>query len=446
MKRIDFLLISTDSAKIARCQEIAKDFGYVYEVASSVDDFAERSEELGSAVFVLMDAKGVSENDVAGMVQVIRQITIEGHIVTAIDSKLTPEAAAFIKKSGASVVLLENELALSAKLEFIASQKIRASYLPVKVSELVKNTNLECSLYHLMPLNRKFLPVITAGKVIDEARLKKLEEVGEVYVKREDVHLFKKYIDTFEDKSAAGLGRRCRAQFLNLSKTYTDLILLITDQSEYASYDKGKDLYNQVGTLANDLLMNLGALGEAWQVVNNSAFGEFGSIERGPSVAAYAGLLSLMSGVGDPVQVMVAAMMSDVGMLDLHPRILKKIRLKEEETLNEEDRAHYENHPLISVNRSLGRKLPLPDLMKNVILCTHERADQKGFPNKVRSEKIPMESQLIQFCELLDKNSVVEMGKERIDIQVTRKELFLKEYENKNRFTFVFLEQLKKVL
>ena len=177
MKRIDFLLISEDSAKDTRCQEIAKDFGYVYEKVSSVDEFAEKSEELAGALFILMDAKGIDESQVAGMVQVIRQVSMDGHIVTAIDSKLTNESAAFVKKSGVSVVLLENELTQSAKLEFIASQKIRASYLPVKVSELVKNTNLECTLFHLMPLNRKFLPVIAAGKVIDDVRLKKLEEV-----------------------------------------------------------------------------------------------------------------------------------------------------------------------------------------------------------------------------------------------------------------------------
>ena len=446
MKRIDFLLISEDSAKDTRCQEIAKDFGYVYEKVSSVDEFAEKSEELAGALFILMDAKGIDESQVAGMVQVIRQVSMDGHIVTAIDSKLTNESAAFVKKSGVSVVLLENELTQSAKLEFIASQKIRASYLPVKVSELVKNTNLECTLFHLMPLNRKFLPVIAAGKVIDDVRLKKLEEVGEVYVKREDVHFFKKYTETFEDKSATGLGRRCRAQFLNLTKTYTDLVLLITDQSEFASYDKGKDLFHQVEVLASDLLMNLGALGEAWQVVNNSAFCEFGSIERGPSVAAYAGLLSLMSGIGDPAQVMVAAMMADVGMLDLHPKILKKIRLKQDESMNAEERLHYENHPLISVNRALGRKLPLPEAMKNIIACTHERVDQKGFPNRIRGEKIPLESQMIQFCELLDKNSVVEMGKERVDIQELRKTLFNKEYEARDRFGFGFLEPLKKVL
>jgi len=182
-------------------------------------------------------------------------------------------------------------------------------------------------------------------------------------------------------------------------------------------------------------------------VVNNSSLGEFGSVERSPTIAAYAGLMSLLASIGEPVDVMVAALLSDVGMLELHPKITKKLRQSQDiNLLNEDERQQYHNHPVVSLNRCLSRKLQMKEAIKEMILCTHERADGKGFPEARSMAKIPVEAMLIQFSEIIDRAAMVKMGQSRVPVQDVRHQVLNHEMEAANIFSLGFLHKLKPVI
>lgn len=448
MAAVEFLAITLEKEKevLQRCQKCCEEFGYTMASEMSIEKFAEHSENYDQVPFVMLSAVHASQEESAGMVQVIRQILKDAFIMIVVDRKVPPEVASFVKKSGANIVILEDELLNTSKLEYVASQRVRASYLPIKSAELKVDTEIPFTVYHLMPLNQKFLPVVIRGVQLNESRRSKLESVGEVYIRREDLDKYRKYIDTYQDKTAAGLKSRCRAQFLTFCDTYVQLVMLLTDQSEYASFQAGKDLYERCSTLASDVIMSLGAVGEAWEIINNSSIGEFGSIERAPAIAAYAGLFSLMSGIGEPKDVMISALVADVALIDLDPKTTKILRNIESMKLNDEQRVEYERHPLSSLNKGLSRRLPIPENVKQIIISTHEQADQKGFPNKPRSEKIPAEASLIQFSELIDQNCIIRMGKARVDYNDVKKQIFNQEYLAANRFSLLFLEKIKSVI
>jgi response regulator RpfG family c-di-GMP phosphodiesterase len=444
-KKLEVLFVGSEPELHQRCEGLCREFEYSFATCKSADDFADNYESFGIISVIVLSAASVSrEADVAGLVQVVKQFAADSFILVVADKKLKPESAVFIKKSGANLVMLENEVLHTCKLEFVTSQKIKSSMIPMKVSELVKDTTPDFTIYHMMPLNRKFLPVFHAGQPLTEAKLKKVATVGEVYLKREEISKYKVYINTYQDKSAAGLNSRCRAQFLELSSAFIDLILLIIDQSEHASYDTGKVLLERCSLLASDLLMSLGSVGDAWSIINNSAVGEFGSVERAPAVAAYSGLYSLMGSIGNQDDAMLAALLSDIGLLELNPRSFQKLRHNQD--LHAEDILSYEKHPVFSLNLLLSRKLPLTEIVKNIILHTHERSDGKGFPNKARGEKVPMESFLVAFSELVDRGSLISWGKLRVDPNEVRKQVFNHEYEKQDRFGAIFLEKIKKVL
>ena len=167
--------------------------------------------------------------------------------------------------------------------------------------------------------------MIRPGDPITADKLAKLKEVGEVYVRREDIEKYQKYAEKYDNKTTHSTSRKCRAQFLSLLKSYVDLILLVSDQSEKASYPQGAALYAKCEQLSKELMETLGTVGEAWEIINNSAIGEFGSVERSPAIAAYAGLLSLKCQIGDPTAVMTAALITDIGMMDLRGQHLLPI-------------------------------------------------------------------------------------------------------------------------
>jgi len=225
------------------------------------------------------------------------------------------------------------------------------------------------------------------------------------------------------------------------------LILLVSDQSEHASFKEGAALYEKCEQLSGQLMMTLGSVGNAWDVINNSAIGEFGSIERAPAIAAYAGLLSLHGKIGDPTKVMTAVLIADIAMMDLAPRLTKKIRNGDTiQSLHPEDLQAYRNHPTSSLNKALSRKLQIPDEVKNMILCSHEQVDQKGFPNRPRSEKIPLEAMLIQISEMIDRGSLVRMGENRPQIMEVKQKVFEYHVQEGKVFSLLFLEKIRSAL
>jgi hypothetical protein len=445
--RLHFLCIGEDSAGQARCRELATEFEYSFLAVNAADEVLDLDGKYELVQFVLVNAVHIKKEELTGIVQTVRQIFKDSFICVIADRRIPQDVAEFIKKSGANMVLLENEFFETSRLEFIASQIIRASYVPVKLNEFPKDSVLDFTLYHLMPLNQKLLPVLPKGTPFSEGRMKKLESVGEVFVRRDEVDRYRHYVESHPDLSGQGLKSRCRAQYLSFCNSHSQLIFLLVDQSENASFKEGKWLYDRCEILARDLLTSLSSVGEAWDVVNNSSLGEFGSVERAPTVAAYAGLMSLLGSIGEPVDVMVAALLSDVGMLELSPKITKKLRQSQDlSKLSEEEQQEYRKHPVISLNRCLSRKLQLKDSIKETILCTHERTDGKGFPEARVAAKIPMEAMLIQFSEMIDREAMVKMGQARAPVQQVRHQILEAELNNAKVFSLGFLQKLKPVI
>lgn len=446
--RLNFLCLSADPQVQQRCQEIAVEFEYSYLATANDSELLELQDKYDQVQFILVDVMSAKEeNEMAGLVQIGRQMFKDSFICVIAEKRLPAKAATFIKKSGANMVLFANELFETSCLEFVASQTIRASYVPVKLSEFPQDSVLDFTLYHLMPLNQKLLPILPKGSGLSEGRLKKLEGISEVYVKREEVDRYRNYVESHPDVTATGLKSRCRAQYLSFCNSHTQLVFLLLDQSESASFKEGKWLYDRCEILAKDFLATLSAVGEAWEIVNNASLGEFGSVERSPTISAYAGLISLLATIGEPVQVMISGLLADVGMLDLSPKITKKLRHAQNlEALSPEELDEYKKHPLFSVNRCLARKLQLSDSIREMILCSHERVDMKGFPKGRPSDEIPMEAMLIQFSEKIDSEAMVKLGQARTSVQEVRKRTVETEQKDPKIFSFTFLQKLKPVI
>jgi len=255
--RLNFLCVGNESQVLTRCQELATEFEYSFLAVASVDEVLDLDSKYDLVQFVLINAVGLKKEDMTGIVQTVRQVFKDSFINVIVDRKIPQDVAEFVKKSGANMVLLENEFFETSRLEFIASQIIRASYVPVKLSEFPKDSVLDFTLFHLMPLNQKLLPVLPKGVAFNEARMKKLESVGEVFVRRDEVDRYRAYVESNPDPSGQGLKSRCRAQYLSFCNSHTQLIFLLVDQSENASFKEGKWLYDRCEILARDLLTTL---------------------------------------------------------------------------------------------------------------------------------------------------------------------------------------------
>lgn len=434
MKKIDFVLVGNHEKIQRKAEAICQIRNFTFQHEISLDSLMDQSELYEKVGFMLVVATGVeNQQEIAGMLQVARQVSQTAYCAVCINNKIPPEQLQFIKKSGANLVILDIEIETTCKMEFVATQVLKAAYLPIKKNEIVADIPVPLNLYHIMPLNKKFLPVVRKGEIFDHKKIEQLGVVSELYVKREELELWIKYIQDNQDKSSQGAAGRCRAQFLNLSTVFFDLVLIISDQSEYNSFDKGRQLYQKCYDLASDLLTNLAVSGEAWDIINQSAVFAFGPIERSPAIASYAGLAALKANIDNPVEIMIAALLMDLGLLECNQKTLQAINTPEFSQIHQEDQNSYFNHPIVSLNKALSRKLPLPERVQNIIAKTHERSNGRGFPKKVPAEKVPAEAFLVQFCEILDLNSQIKLGKERTKFVLEQTKLFQQELENADR-------------
>lgn len=440
--------ISQNKTEHSRAQKIANDYSYTYSAFKSVDEFADQSESLLEVTCIIVSATETSkQEDVAGMVQVLKQLQPNSFIITVIGKKMSSENAAFVKKSGCQMVLLEEDFLTTSKCDYVCSQVIKSSYIPVKATEFSNNTKVDFTLFYIMPLNQKIVPLVPKDTILEESRLKKMQLAGELLVKREEIENFKKYVETNQIMGPAGLQSRCRAHYLHFCKGHADLVFLLNDQSEASSFQQGDKLFKYCGVLAEGLLTSLSSVGDPWEIVDTTNLGVFGTLERAPSVAAYAGVISLTSGIGEPNQVMIAALLADLGILDLPPELNQKIKNELTENLVKklvgDDLTSYQKHPEISINLCLARKLQMDPKLRAFILCSHERVDGKGFPGKTLPERIPQEAMILQFAQMIEQRSSVTLGKQKINALEARKQVYNENLLNKGAFDIAFLEKIK---
>lgn len=446
--RIHFLSIKPSSELVSRISNISKEFSYNFLSLNSVNEVLSKLPDFEDTPFCLYEVSGSqSEAELSSELLALRKSLRDCFICVVTSGEVSKSVMDVIKKSGANLVLNMNDVIKTSRLEFVASQIIRGSYAQVNVSEFPQDVVLDFSLYHLLPLNQKMLPVLPRGTAFSEARLKKLLEVSELFVKRDELDKYRMYMDGRSEASSGGLKARARAKFLSYCSSHSQMIFSLIDRSEENSSKEGKWLYDRCEILAKDLLKSLSGLSESWEVLNNSSLGEFGSLERAPTVSAYAGLLSLLASIGEPMDVMMATLLADVGILDLAPEVTGKIRSSQSaEGLSDLDLKDYQNHPIYSLKHCEKQGLILSANIKKIILNSHEKINRKGFPNRPPGDQIPFEAMILQICQMIDNAMIVRLNSSRQSIQEVRRAILTDAMVKMDTFNYGFLDKLKPVL
>lgn len=439
--KYDFCLISDKKDVIARVKSLCEDYQFSLKHYEGLEPFMEAKDEY---VFSLASLNGFDKKESgAELAQAMRYASKDCYITTTISGKLGIEAAEFAKKSGANLILLDEEVCGSSKLDFICLNVIRSNFIPLKVTDLAKDKAVTFDIYHLMPQRQKFLKFIFSGDVIDEKRIEKCKQVGELYISRSDAIAYKDYIKGINDMSRAGLARRCRSQFLALYASYTDLILLLTDQAEHMSFSGGLGYLEKCNSMCGELIGALGEFGDASEIINNSSVGEMGSIERAPAIAAYVAVLGLQADFDKLDSIMLASLLTDLALIMMPPSVMKKLKNRAIASFTTEERAIYEKYPQMSLDLILNRKIPLDEKIRHMILSTHERADGKGFPKRPQAEKIGLGAQLINFSREYDQRTLIRMGEARPDPKKVIKQMVDEDYGKFNKWTADFMKKLR---
>lgn len=429
MDTIDFLLISGNEKISTRCQELSRDAGYTFfQISESraVNKFAD--------FIVLTTETHATESSLVSDIKRLKQQVPESFLLVTISPKLNLSVPLNLKKAGADCVFLDSDVFNSSKLEFVALQKINSSHIAIKASELRVGSSIDCFVYHSLPINQKFLPILWPNEAITEYRMEKLSKIRDLYIQRKDLNVFQIYRGKYETFSI----KNGRMQFLSLLTSYFDLIMYFCDHSENSNFKKGTELLKVCTENATNLVDTLKFVDNIWTLFQHAPIGTFGSLERRPVIATFAAHLGVQSKMGNSVDTLMAALLADLGMLFLVPDLSKKIRQGVDlSLLSSTEVDEYKKHPSMSLVAILSRKMEVSESISQILLKTHERVDMNGFPYQPNPETIPLESMLIQFSEIAVDERL--NGSDHKPVTLKHDKL-----EHSNIFSIFFLVELQK--
>jgi response regulator RpfG family c-di-GMP phosphodiesterase len=437
---IEVGVISADATLLHHVKKLCQEFDYSFSSWLNLEQFMNADPDCLVVITNSSEHKGSSQDNAAECCQAAKGICNDAFVVCIVHKTIKKEQLTFLKKSGADLILLDHQLTEMSKLEFLLTQQLKARFIPIKASELSPDSTIFFSILHLIQHRSKFLPCALPGLLTAE-HLSKLSRASELYINRRDLHEFRKYLENRPSRSSKDLISRCRIRFLCLCATYAELVLLLTDQAESATLDKGSALLAQCRSLCSNLVSNIAEFEDVWEVIDTSAIGNMGSVERSTAVATYVATFGLRMDIDNLPDAMIGALLCDIGLILLNSDILKKIKLNL--PLNTEEYTQYILHPLNSIELALASRIQLNTTLRKIIEMTHERYDQKGFPNQSPPNRISLESQLIQFCKELDTRTLVKLGELKRNPRMIREQWIQESIADTKQFSPEFCRQLK---
>lgn len=436
------ILINTQDLKFkSRCEKIGEYLKVPAEVIADLDSVDIETSSNYSCVF--LDTRKCAINQMQGLCQIAKQIFDAAKIVLVVENKVSRDEIKSIYTSGADLIVNENDFFNYSKIDFYLNYILKNVWIPVKSGDFLPNTEIDFNIYHYIPYQQKYIPVLTtANGFLAEEKHKRIREVNELYIRREDLSLFNKYIGRGNYKTADGVLRRCRSKYLEFYDNFIQLAFQLTDESKYYSFEEGRKILEHTQTLSSDFISALSTVGDPWLVVNNLTFELEGSLSRVPVVAAYVGICALALDLKVD-EAMIATLIADLGLFKISSEIFKK-PINECSELNREI---FKTHPISSINFVLERKLPINETIKNIVYNSHENLLGSGYPRgpKCAKDKIPVESQLIQICELLDQRMMIKPGEMRPSLNQIKQSL-LQELKGKGFFSEDLIARLSSEL
>jgi response regulator RpfG family c-di-GMP phosphodiesterase len=448
VKRTEFLVVAKDDEVRALAQDVAEFYHFNAQYVGDIETLAAAGEEIKTTPVVILVSllNFTSHKDKIKLVQQLHQLYARSQIVVVATGTENGEERLQLQQAGVQRWILLQEMKSSGKFYYLCSLLVHGTYLPVPVTDLFPGTVVDFNAYHKLQINQKYLPVIFAGFTFSDKKFRRLENVKQVYVRREDLGKYRKYIETYNDNRGNALKKRCRAMMMNLMAASTELMLQLTLDFEI---DRGENLrakLDQFLQIAFELGDYLKECPDVWNVISQSLEFKFCLHERSPYILAYA--LHIAQKIELPAlqDVIMAALLADLGILELSPTCFRQLQMRGGLQLPPQDLERYHQHPMASLNRAMFKEIEMSTELKSILVCTHERADEKGFPNQVPKDNLPFEAQLIQFCERLDRR-VRASGEDGIlTHDFIRKQVWEEEKVSLACFNEDFLDKIEKAI
>lgn len=342
--------------------------------------------------------------------------------------------------------LSQHEFYSTLKFEYVCVFRCRSQYFQVQLNDFFPMTTILAPCYVRLPLNQRYLAVIHGNAVLTETRVQRLEQHKELFIRVGDSPKYYQYINGYYDSSGNALRKKARALFLAVYHYSLALNENILFDFKSAPDAEVEALYAGLLDVTKVLFEIMKSKEDLWEIFREAHDNEIAPYWRAPWIAIYATLIGIKSGLGDPLVTLMSGLLMDVGLYDLDEQTSRAYLLSEDRKLAPAMMSSFEKHPLLSLNRALIKKVPINEAMKSVIVCTHEKSNESGFPNQVPTDKLPMEAQLLMFAERVDQEVLTTMKKNGVGFRFLKEKFWESEKASGQNFSQEFLTSIAEAL
>lgn len=292
----------------------------------------------------------------------------------------------------------------------------RRSFRSIQLIDVVPDSVLGFDLYLHLPANNRKIRYVPSTESLGEKRSEKLKkhQLQSAMVPEDQIQ---KFYDFTARQLKAIDSNKSMSETEKQEKRATvirDLLSGVFNGDDSAdSIEHGREIMTDCQEIVKSYIVDPGAKTNWYDKLMEFSNSENNAYNHAANTATFASLLSYALGIGDPKELALAALLHDVGMVDVPAEILAK---KESERTPEET-AKYQSHPLLSVNLVKQRKMIVSENVLLYIEQHHERHDGTGYPNKLTAPRLKKESQVLHIADRIDELTAPQEGVPRISIK-----------------------------
>ncbi len=287
-----------------------------------------------------------------------------------------------------------------------ASNGAMKAQRPVKIVDIEPGLSLDFDVSVLLPMNRKYVKINSAGDPMDQKRVDQLKKhkMNNVFVPVEQMKNFYNYsakrIRSIDGNPALSATERRE----KMSSVVRELISGLFSE-EASGFDKGHSILKDCGEIVKTYILD--GSGSEWYSRILEVVGEKGGAYiHASNVSTHAALFSMGLGIGKPEDLALIGLLHDIGVAELPD----ELQLMEPEKMTPAQRQIYQKHPELSVNMIKSRRIIMPEIVMKAILQHHENFDGTGYPKKMTGDRICKEAQIFAIADRFEELTALEPG------------------------------------
>ncbi|MGZ3691547.1 MAG: HD domain-containing phosphohydrolase [Pseudobdellovibrio sp.] len=264
-----------------------------------------------------------------------------------------------------------------------------------------ESLNFELNLY--LAANNRYIRLNNEGQALPPRLVKNLEKhsTSHVYVKEKQLGAYYKFLAG----KIKGESTSSPQMKLAVRRLFHDLL-----SPKTAIFEEGKAYLNYANQIIAEYVKSPKIFDFHKELLKSTGSNSDGLYERSQKVATICGLISLATGRAKPEDLVIAALLCDLGLSQLPI----EIREKSESELSRDEKEIFETHVPKTLSILASKRIVILPEVREAITQHHERYDGKGFPEKMPGYRLSVESQILSFALQFEELMRVKEGQPRV--------------------------------